>query len=110
MRLGKPVDNSMAYVLDENLQPVNQGVGSLYVSSRNLGRGYIGNKQGGFIKNIFNENQDVDHFLLYKTGDYVQVYQERLYYEGRLDSQVKVRGHRVDMMEIDAAVREAEMN
>ena len=42
--------------------------------------------------------------LLYKTGDYVQVNQGRLYYEGRLDSQVKVRGHRLDMMEIEKAV------
>merc|ERR1711976_1029493 len=44
--------------------------------------------------------------VLYKTGDYVQVQNGRLYYEGRQDSQVKVRGHRVDLMEIDAAVME----
>ena len=103
------MDNSRAYVLDEDLQPVGERqVGSLYVSSRNLGRGYVGDKQGSFLKNHLNESGEVDHILLYKTGDYVQVNQGRLYYEGRLDSQVKVRGHRVDLIEIEKAVQEVE--
>ena len=103
------MDNSRAYVLDDNLQPVGERqVGSLYVSSRNLGRGYVGDKQGSFLKNHLNESGEVDHILLYKTGDYVQVNQGRLYYEGRLDSQVKVRGHRVDLIEIEKAVQEVE--
>lgn len=107
--IGRPVDNSRAYVLDDGLQPVGERqVGSLYVSSRNLGRGYVGDKQGSFVKNHLNESGEVDHILLYKTGDYVQVNQGRLYYEGRLDSQVKVRGHRVDLMEIEKAVLEVE--
>ena len=71
---GRPVDNSKAYVLDDNLQPVEESkVGSLYVSSRNLGRGYVGDKQGGFVRNHLNDAQEADHILLYKTGDYVQV-------------------------------------
>ena len=103
------MDNSRAYVLDDGLQPVGERqVGSLYVSSRNLGRGYVGDKQGSFLKNHLNDSGEVDHILLYKTGDYVQVNQGRLYYEGRLDSQVKVRGHRVDLIEIEKAVREVE--
>ena len=106
---GRPVDNSKAYILDDSLQPLGEHqVGSLYVSSRNLGRGYVGDKQGSFLKNHLNEGGEVDHILLYKTGDYVQVHQGRLYYEGRLDSQVKVRGHRVDLMEIEKAVMEVE--
>ena len=101
------MDNSKAYVLDDNLKPVEDNkVGSLYVSSRNLGRGYVGDKQGGFVRNHLNEAQEADHILLYKTGDYVQVAQGRLYFEGRLDSQVKVRGHRVDLAEIEKAVME----
>ena len=68
------MDNSKAYVLDDNLQPVEESkVGSLYVSSRNLGRGYVGDKQGGFVRNHLNDAQEADHILLYKTGDYVQV-------------------------------------
>ena len=106
--IGRPIDNSKAYILDESMNPVtgDHQVGSLYVSSRNLGRGYVGDKKGSFMKNHLNTDQEVDHILLYKTGDYAQQHQGRLYFEGRLDSQVKVRGHRVDLMEVEKAVRE----
>ena len=103
--IGVPVDNSKAYVMDDDLNLVSDGtIGSLYVSSRNLGRGYCGGKQGGFVRNPLSEQEDSDHRQFYKTGDYVQIRGGRLYYEGRLDSQVKVRGHRVDMTEIEKAV------
>jgi len=42
--------------------------------------------------------------VLYKTGDYATIFNGKLYYEGRLDSQIKVRGHRVDLAEIEKAV------
>ena len=107
--IGVPVDNSKAYVMDDDLNLVADGtIGSLYVSSRNLGRGYCGAKQGGFLPNHLCDSSDPDHAQLYKTGDYVQVVGGRLYYEGRLDSQVKVRGHRVDLTEIEKAVRDLE--
>ena len=107
--IGVPVDNSKAYVMDDDLQLVEDGtIGSLYVSSRNLGRGYCGDKKGGFVKNPLTEQEDSDHCQFYKTGDYVQIRGGRLYYEGRLDSQVKVRGHRVDMTEIEKAVMDVE--
>ena len=70
--IGVPVDNSKAYVLDDDLNLVADGtIGSLYVSSRNLGRGYCGAKQGGFVSNHLSDNSDDGQ--LYKTGDYVQV-------------------------------------
>ena len=43
--------------------------------------------------------------LLYRTGDYVRLENGLLYYEGRCDSQIKVRGHRVDLSEIEKAVK-----
>ena len=68
--IGVPVDNSKAYVMDDDLQLVSDGtIGSLYVSSRNLGRGYCGAKQGGFVANHLSSEDG----QLYKTGDYVQV-------------------------------------
>jgi non-ribosomal peptide synthetase component F len=39
---------------------------------------------------------------MYRTGDYGRIVNDMLYFEGRADSQVKVRGHRVDLTEINA--------
>ena len=41
---------------------------------------------------------------LYRTGDFVRLQKGSLYFEGRVDAQVKVRGHRVDMLEIERTV------
>ena len=111
--IGVPVDNTRAYVLDDNMEPVAEGaIGSLYITGRNLGDGYVGAKKGSFMNNhIFTRDaMDTDQIVpnnfgvLYKTGDYAVISNGRLYYEGRLDAQIKVRGHRVDLAEIDKAV------
>ncbi len=41
---------------------------------------------------------------IYRTGDFVLLHGGNLYFQGRVDSQVKVRGHRVDLLEIERAV------
>ena len=43
---------------------------------------------------------------MYKTGDYGRIVQDMLYYEGRADSQIKVRGHRIDLTEINNALNQ----
>ena len=54
--IGVPVHNCIAYVLDSQLEPVEEGgVGALYISSRNLGRGYTGAQQGSFLSNTREE-------------------------------------------------------
>merc|ERR1719511_87328 len=45
----------------------------------------------------------------YRTGDYAKIYNSRLYYYGRADSQIKVRGHRMDLSEIEKAVLDNHM-
>jgi len=113
--IGSPVDNTKAYVLDENMGQVEEGtMGSLYISGRNLGDGYVGAKKGSFMDNHITkmedevdmqENEAPNNFsTLYKTGDYATIFNGRLYYEGRLDAQIKVRGHRVDLSEVEKAV------
>ena len=102
--IGYPVDNTKAYIFDDNLQPVNEGnIGNLYIASRNLGAGYVGAKEGGFLTNPHCEAMD-DYKILYKTGDFAINKNSRLYFEGRADSQVKIRGHRVDLSEIEKAL------
>jgi aryl carrier-like protein len=121
--IGFPVDNTKAYLLNESLEPVAEGsIGALFISGRNLCDGYVGTKNGSFIVNKFSgkEEKEDEHIIeepemlfsktnnnfdiLYRTGDFAVSYNGRLYYEGRQDSQVKVRGHRVDLLEIEKAV------
>lgn len=45
-----------------------------------------------------------DYARLYRTGDFARVHKGTLVFEGRTDSQVKVRGHRVDLSELEAAL------
>lgn len=45
---------------------------------------------------------------MYRTGDYGRIVNGQLYYEGRADSQIKVRGHRIDLTEINAVVQQLE--
>ena len=108
--IGYPIDNTKAFILDDNMKPVDEGnIGLLYIASRNLGDGYVGAKKGSFMPNIFTElsskfEGNHDYATLYRTGDFAINKNGRLYYEGRTDSQVKVRGHRVDLSEIEKAV------
>ena len=100
--IGEPIFNSSSYVLDESMQLVSQGtIGQLYVASPNLCDGYVGTKATTFLPN----KVDSSSALLYCTGDYVRQEKGILYYEGRCDSQIKVRGHRVDLSEIEKAVK-----
>lgn len=62
-------------------------------------------------QNIFkysytNEKSDLfkGHHILYRTGDFGRIINDKLFYEGRADSQVKVRGHRVDLSEVNAVL------
>lgn len=48
----------------------------------------------------------VGYEMMYRTGDYGRVVNDQLYYEGRADSQIKVRGHRIDLTEINAVLQQ----
>lgn len=94
----------MIYLLDSELRPVKAGeIGELFVSGANLASGYV----NGRDKERFLDNQlAIDPLLskLYRTGDFARVENDVLLYEGRTDSQVKIRGHRVDLCEVEKAV------
>lgn len=46
----------------------------------------------------------LEYAKMFKTGDYARIDRNQLFYEGRQDNQIKVRGHRVDLSEIEKAV------
>ncbi|GLV44403.1 ebony [Carabus blaptoides fortunei] len=103
--IGLPIDNTIIYLLDQELRPVETGaVGELWVSGLNLAAGYVnGRDPERFIPNPLH-SMNHQFGKLYKTGDYARIEKGTILYEGRTDSQVKIRGHRVDLSEVEKAV------
>ncbi|MBZ4336686.1 non-ribosomal peptide synthetase, partial [Corallococcus sp. AS-1-12] len=102
--IGRPIANTRVYVLDEQLRQVPVGVmGELHVDSEGLARGYWGQPAltaERFIPNAFGEPGS----RLYRTGDMVRVLADgSLEYLGRRDYELKVRGHRVDVRQVEKA-------
>ncbi|MDF5725601.1 MAG: non-ribosomal peptide synthetase, partial [Rhizonema sp. PD37] len=115
--IGKPIANTQIYILDRNFQPVPIGVwGSLFISGVSLARGYLYRSHltsEKFIPNPFNnlKSQCTDaleqsnNSRLYNTGDLARYLPDgNIEYLGRMDDQVKVRGFRVELGEIEAVL------
>lgn len=104
--IGRPISRTSVYVLDEQMRPVPAGVaGELWVAGAPLARGYLGRPD------LTAERFAPDPFaaepggLLYRTGDRVRHRPDgTLVYLGRQDQQVKVRGFRVELAEVERAV------
>lgn len=103
--IGTPLYNEQVYVLDQYLQPVPIGVvGELYIGGTGVGRGYLNRDkltQERFVTNPFVE-KGATFNRIYKTGDLVKWLPHGvLQYMGRNDDQIKIRGHRVELGEIE---------
>jgi amino acid adenylation domain-containing protein/thioester reductase-like protein len=101
--IGKPIANTQAYVLDDNLIPVPVGVpGELYIGGDCVALGYLNQPQLSnryFISNPFT----IDAEKFYKTRDLVRWLPDgNLEYIGRVDNQVKIRGFRIELEAIEA--------
>ena len=99
--------NSAAYVLDERLAPVEgDSVGELYVGGDGVSRGYLGRPGATATRFLPDPFAGEPGARMYRTGDLVRRRADgALVFLGRVDRQVKVRGHRVEPGEVEAALR-----
>jgi thioesterase domain-containing protein/aryl carrier-like protein len=102
--VGRPIANTQAYILDEQRQLVPVGVrGELFLGGIGLAKGYRGQPQQ--TSDRFVKVASVGGARLYRTGDVaVQRRDGTIEVLGRNDNQVKVRGHRVELEAVEAAV------
>ncbi|WP_165482873.1 condensation domain-containing protein, partial [Legionella gratiana] len=101
--IGKPLYHESVYVLDDYLTPMPVGaIGDLYIGGACLARGYLNRPE-------LTAKQFITHPLynrLYKTGDLAKwLPNGELAFIGRNDFQVKIRGHRIELAEIEAVLR-----
>ena len=106
--IGYLLDNTKAYILDNEFRQVPVGaVGELYLAGYQIAEGYLNRDEEtnvSFLKNPFDGGE---YSVLYRTGDMVRFLPDgSLSIIGRRDSQVKIRGNRVELTEIESIIRE----
>lgn len=104
--IGRPLDNSLVHLLDENLTPVPDGeAAEVYVAGPGLSRGYLhlpGRTAESFLPNPHGE---IPGDRLYRVGDLARLRPDgNLEFLGRVDHQVKIRGFRIELGEIESVL------
>ena len=102
--IGKPIQNTRAYILkDGKLMPIGQA-GELCVAGVGLARGYLNNPR--LTNERFVENPAVPGERIYRTGDVARWLPDgNIEYLGREDHQVKIRGLRIELGEIENTIQ-----
>ncbi|UCJ04803.1 amino acid adenylation domain-containing protein [Chitinophaga pendula] len=103
VNIGKPIDNTVVYLLDREGRPVPLGVpGELYIGGAGVARGYLNRPEltaERFVSNPYGDGR------LYRTGDLGRWLPDgNIEYIGRIDDQVKIRGYRIELGEIESAL------
>jgi amino acid adenylation domain-containing protein len=105
--IGRSIPDLQVHLLDEHMDPVLEGeTGEMYVGGQGLARGYWRRPEWTaerFVPDPFNKEGGA---RLYRTGDLARLRSADLEYLGRIDDQVKVRGFRIELREIESAIME----
>lgn len=97
--IGKPIQNTQLYVLDDNFKPSGLNQGELYISGVGLALGYLNNPE--LTEKSFIDNPYLPGSKMYRTGDLVQLDEYNdLHFVGRKDDQIKLHGLRIELGEI----------
>lgn len=104
--IGRPIDNAEVYVLDPKMVRVPAGtVGEIYIGGAGVAKGYVNDPEltaERFVRNPFNKASDP---RLYRTGDLgCYLPDGEIAFQGRVDDQVKVRGYRIELNDVAAAL------
>lgn len=104
--IGKPIDDTQIYILDEDLQPVSAGtLGEIYIGGAGLARGYRNRPDLTAEKFVANPFSNDPQARIYRTGDFGSYFEDgQIAFAGRADDQLKIRGHRVEINEIVAVL------
>ena len=104
--IGRPIGNTQVYILDDKLKIVPIGnEGELYIAGDGVGQGYLNREDltsERYLKNPYLENS-----IMYQTGDVCKFDSDgNLHYLGRKDGQIKIRGLRIELEEIEKRILE----
>jgi len=103
--IGKPIDNTRAYILDSNFLPVPIGVwGELFLGGSGVARGYH-NQPDLTSERFLDDPFTLDGGRLYRTGDKCRFHADgSIECSGRFDHQIKIRGFRIETGEVETAI------
>ncbi|OUM56406.1 hypothetical protein PIROE2DRAFT_18999, partial [Piromyces sp. E2] len=109
--IGKPLRNCRMYILDKNMKPVPIGIeGEIFIGGYGVGKGYLNRPeltQEKFVVNPFINDEGNGRNVMYRTGDLGKWTEEgEIICLGRIDFQVKIRGQRIELSEIENTINE----
>ncbi len=104
--IGRPIANTRVYVLDRGRQLVPWGVvGEIYIGGAGVARGYLNRPELTAERFVEDHLVDGETTTLYRTGDLGRLRADGVFeFAGRMDDQIKIRGVRVELGEIEAAI------
>ncbi|MFI4962218.1 MAG: amino acid adenylation domain-containing protein, partial [Legionellales bacterium] len=108
LSIGKPLPGYSVVILNEQLQPVSDGVmGELCIGGKGLAKGYVDRPE--LTASKFIQHPQDKSVRLYRTGDLASILPSGdIQFSGRVDDQVKLRGFRIELNEIESVVMEHE--
>lgn len=100
--IGRPVRNTDLYILDSNRKPLPPGqIGEIYIGGAGLSPGYLNDSGLTAERFVAHPFSSVPGARLYRTGDFGAVLPDgQIAFHGRMDDQVKLRGHRIELNEV----------
>jgi amino acid adenylation domain-containing protein len=104
--IGKPIANTLVYILDSALNKTNDGeIGEIYIAGDGVAKGYLNRDELTAERFIYDPFQNKAGENMYRTGDLGRFTQNgEIQCLGRIDHQVKVRGYRIELEEIEQAL------